>query len=214
MGSDAAEQRNTNRENHCMGVKKERATLYCVVCLYFVSTVRAQELEPRAYWITPKAANAIYLGYTFLDGEVVFHPLLPFEEVDARLNSAFLGYCRALDFFGRSANFTVTLPYVRGTEEGLFLKEFHRARLSGLADLQLRFSANLIGAKSMTSAEFLEFREDPGTILGASFRVHVPSGKYSSSRLVNVGSNRWAFRSQMGLIQPIRKRFLIELALG
>jgi hypothetical protein len=179
-----------------------------------VSSAVAQELEPRAYWITPKASNAFYLGYTLLDGEVVFHPVLPFENVDAHLNSTFLGYYRALDFFGRSANFTITLPYVWGTEEGLFLKEFHRARLSGLSDLQLRFSTNLIGAKAMTPAEFLEFREEPGTIVGTSLRITVPSGKYSSSRLVNVGSHRWAFKPQIGLIQPIRRRFLIELALG
>ena len=187
---------------------------FSIVCLVFMSSVTAQELEPRAYWITPRGSNAVYFGCTKLDGEVVFHPVLPFENVDARLTSAFLGYYRALDFFGRSANFTVTLPYVWGTEEGLFLNEFLSARLSGLADLQLRFSANLLGAKAMTPTEFLEFREDPGTVVGASLRVKVPSGKYSSSRLVNEGSNRWAFKPQIGLIQPIRKRFLIELALG
>lgn len=188
--------------------------LICLVFVLILFEVKAQELEPRAYWITPRASNAFYLGYTFLDGEVLFHPTQPFENVDARLHTAFLGYYRALDFFGRSANFTITLPYVWGTEEGLFLNEFHSARLSGLSDLQLRFSTNLLGAKTMTTPEFLEFREDPGTIVGASLRIRVPSGQYSSSRLVNVGTNRWAFKPQIGLIQPIRRRFLIELALG
>jgi hypothetical protein len=191
-----------------------KGALACLVSLLIMLKVNAQELEPRAYWITPKASNAFYLGYTLLDGEVVFHPVLPFEDVDARLNSVFLGYYRALDFFGRSANFTVTLPYVWGTEKGLFLNEFHSARLSGLSDLQLRFSANLIGAKAMTPREFLEFRENPGTIVGASLRIKVPSGRYSSSRFVNAGSNRWAVKPQIGLIQPLRRRFLIELALG
>jgi hypothetical protein len=186
----------------------------CFVCLLIISNTNAQELEPRAYWIAPKGSNAVYVAYANLRGEIVFHPVLPFENVDARLNSAFLGYYRAIDCFGRSANFTVTLPYVWGTQEGLFLKEFHSARLAGLTDLQLRFSANLLGAKAMTTSEFLEFREDPGTIVGASIRIHAPTGNYNSHRLVNPGNNRWAFKPQIGLTQPLRRKFLIELALG
>jgi len=187
---------------------------FSIVCLLFMSSVSAQELEPRAYWITPRGSNAVYFGYTYLHGEVVFHPVLPFKNVDARLNSAFLGYYRAIDFFGRSANITVTLPYVWGTQEGLFLDEFHNVRQSGLADIQARFSVNLLGAKAMAIREFMEFRQDPGTIVGASIRIQAPTGQYNSSRLVNLGSNRWALKPQIGLTQPIRKRFLIELALG
>ena len=190
------------------------ARIYLFVWLLSISFASAQELEPRAYWITPKASNAVYFGYTSLRGEIVFHPVLPFENVDADLNSAFFGYYRAIDFFGRSANLTLTLPFVWGTQEGLFLGEFHSVDQSGPADLQFRFSVNLLGAKAMTAPEFMEFRKDPGTILGASFKIQAPTGKYDPDRLVNLSSNRWAFKPQIGLVQPIRKRFLVELALG
>ena len=200
--------------NHRVVTRSRAAAVLSSLFLLFMLETSAQELEPRAYWITPKASNAVYFGYSHFHGEVVFHPLLPFENVDARLNSTFLGYYRAIDFFGRSANVTLTMPYVWGTQEGLFLGEFHRVRPSGLADIQFRFSANLLGARTMTVPEFLEFREDPKTIVGASIRIEAPTGKYDPDRLINVGNNRWAFKPQVGLTQPILKRFLIEAAFG
>lgn len=185
-----------------------------LVFLLFGSQAVAQELEPRAYWITPKRSNAVYFGYTYLSGEIVFHPVLPFENVDADLNSAFLGYYRGIDFFGRSANFTLTLPYVWGSQDGFFQGDFYSVDQSGAADLQFRFSLNLLGAKAMEVPDFVEFRRNPGTILGASIKIQAPTGQYDPSRFVNLSSNRWAFKPQIGLVQPIRKIFLVELALG
>lgn len=190
------------------------ASLFCLFCLLFVSQAFSQELEPRAYWITPKRSNAVYFGYSHLSGEIVFHPVLPFENVDAELNSVFLGYYRGIDFFGRSANFTLTLPYVWGTQEGFFQGDFYAVDQSGAADLQFRFSLNLLGARAMEVPEFLEFRNDPRTILGASIKIQAPTGQYYPGRLVNLSSNRWAFKPQIGLVQPIRRIFLLELAFG
>jgi hypothetical protein len=190
------------------------------IAFYFVfgliaSNVNAQELEPRAYWIIPIGTNGVYFIYAHSRGEFVPDPTLPVADVDARVHSTFLGYYRSLDFFGRSANFTFTVPYYWGsTIEGKVEEEFQDIRRSGLADPNLRFSVNLLGAEAMTPPEFQEFRKDPPTILGASIRIQPPLGQYDPSRVVNLGTNRWSFKPQIGLVQPVRKRFAIEMSLG
>ena len=40
---------------------------------------------------------------------------------------------------------------------------------------------------------------------GISFQVILPTGKYDSSELVNIGSNRLGFRSQWGYAKDINK---------
>lgn len=124
-------------------------------------------------------------------------PSLPVEDVVARLNSSFIGYYRALDFFGRSANFTVTAPYFWGTGEGLLEGEPQSISRSGMADLQFRFSANLLGGQAMNILEFQDFRKNPRTMLGVSIRIQPPTGQYDSDRLVNLGTNRRSFKPRI-----------------
>jgi hypothetical protein len=190
------------------------AMVLCFVCCLSVGDPQAQELEPRAYWIAPVGTNSVYFIFAHSRGDFVTDPSLPVEDVVTRLNSSFIGYYRALEFFGRSANFTVTAPYYWGTIEGLLEGEPQSISRSGMADVQFRFSANLLGGQAMNIPQFQEFRKDPGTILGASIRIQPPTGQYDSDRLINLGTNRWSFKPQIGLIQPIQRRFAIELSLA
>ncbi len=41
-----------------------------------------------------------------------------------------------------------------------------------------------------------------------------PTGYYQSDRFINVGTNRWAGRLQLGAIFPLRPRWLLELDAG
>jgi len=194
--------------------KRHFLGVFYFVCLLITSSASAQELEPRAFWISPVGTNAVYFFYAHSRGDFLTDPTVPVEDVDARINSVASGYYRAVNFFGRSANFTVTVPYYWGTVQGQMENESQRVRRSGLADAQFRFSVNLLGAPAMTVPEFQEFRKDPKTILGASISIKPPTGQYASDRIINLGANRWSFKPQIGLIQPVRKRLLIELDAG
>jgi hypothetical protein len=65
---------------------------------------------------------------------------------------------------------------------------------------------NLLGDPPLTPEEFA--RRSPTTILGASVSVAAPTGQYVPSRLINVGSNRWSFKPEIGLSQPIGNWFV------
>jgi hypothetical protein len=50
-----------------------------------------------------------------------------------------------------------------------------------------------------TPEEFRSWRQK--TLIGTSLTVVAPTGQYDPTRLINQGSNRWAFRPELGLSQ-------------
>ena len=88
-----------------------------LVCLV---SCAAQELEPRAYSVSPVGTNFAVVGITRSAGDIDFDPSLPIENASGRLYGCFLGYGRSVDFFGRSANVAVTLPYLGGKPAGRY----------------------------------------------------------------------------------------------
>ena len=50
-------------------------------------------------------------------------------------------------------------------------------------------------------------------MVGAGLQVAVPVGQYDPARLINLGSNRWSFRPEVGLSRK-QGRFFVELAAG
>ena len=49
--------------------------LAVVVCLFSLTDLGAQELEPRAYWITPSDLNLVFLNYVYLNGPYTLDPV-------------------------------------------------------------------------------------------------------------------------------------------
>ena len=161
--------------------------------------LHAQDLRPRAYVITPVHWNAAIVGYNFNDGSIFFGSLLPITDGSGQYHLSTLSYYHALNFFGRSANFSATLPYVVGNFQGEVKGSSEQVYRSGMADSIYRFSVNLIGGPAMTPKEFAKWKQK--SIVGASIQVVAPSGQYYSSHLINPGNNRWAFKPELGVSQ-------------
>ena len=155
----------------------------------------AQDLAPRAYVITPVHSNAVTLAWAFYDGGLNFSGNIPIT-ASGTYNIPIFNYYHSLSFFGRSANVTASLPYGVGNFEATALGKNGSAYRSGLLDLGLRFSVNLKGGPAMPVEQFSKWKQK--TILGASIRVIAPTGQYSSTRLINWGLNRWAFKPEFG----------------
>jgi len=167
-----------------------------------------QELEPRAYSPNPTGANFVAAAYARTKGAVVFDASLPFSDVEAATHSGSLLYGHTFGLAGRSASATVVLPYVWGHVEGNVGEEFRRITRSGLADLRARLAVNLLGGPALAPREFAARR--PRTSVGASLSVVGPTGQYDPAKLINIGANRWSFKPELGLSQPVG-RFYLEL---
>jgi hypothetical protein len=174
----------------------------------------AQELTPRSYWPAPKGTKVAVAGYAYSFGDVLTDPSLPITGVDSRIHSVVLAYLQTISLWGRTANFVVELPYVRGTTEGALEETPRRRDFSGIGDLGVTLSVNLRGAPTMSPVEFQALRADPHPVLGASIKMLVPTGNYDADKLINVGANRWAVKPELGFMIPVTSRWLLELELG
>ena len=186
-------------------------TLLMTITVY---SVKAQELSPRAYWPTPKGTMVGVLGYSYSWGDVLMDPSLPITGVDSRIHVGFAAYLQTLSVFGRTTNFLIEIPYINGNSKGLLSGEPRSRNISGIADIGITLATNLIGAPSMTPKEFQELRANPHPILGASLKVLIPTGVYETDKLINVGANRWAIKTELGYMIPLENKWLLELELG
>jgi hypothetical protein len=159
----------------------------------------AQELNPRAYVVTPVGINAASLGYSHLDGDLTLDGAVPITGATADNNLIALGYYHSLSVLGRSANVAVGIPYGVGEFSGKVAEVPLSVHRSGLLDSFVRLSVNLLGGPAMGPAEFREWSQD--VLLGVSLKIVAPTGQYDPTVLVNWGNNRWAFKPEIGYSQ-------------
>lgn len=174
----------------------------------------SQELTPRAYWPAPKGTRVAVVGYSYVSGDVLLDPTTPITGVDSKVHTGVLGYLQTFSLWGRTANLVVELPYSWGTAEGVYGDTPERRDFSGFGDLALTLSVNLLGAPSMTPADFQALRADPHPVLGASLKFVAPTGHHDADRLINVSANRWAARLELGTILPFSPPWLLEIHAG
>jgi len=171
----------------------------------------AQELDPGAYWPIPKSTSIATLANNFNWGDLAFDPAAPIDEATARINTTGVSFIRTFSFAGRSANAGVVVPVVAGHVEGLYLGEFAETGRFGMGDPRLRIAVNLYGAPAMTRQEFGAYRQR--TIVGVSLVVAPPLGQYDPAKLINLGTNRWSFRPELGFSQT-RGAWVLEVMAG
>lgn len=76
--------------------------------------------------------------------------------------------------------------------------------ISGLGDVQLGFVLGVHGTPALPPAEYAAHR--PGLAINLLAKVFFPTGKYSSSRSINIGANRFALRLGVPVVYAIGER--------
>jgi hypothetical protein len=161
------------------------------------SALHAQDLAPRAYIVTPVRSNAVTLGCNYNTGELLFEGTVPITGATARLGIPSVSYYRSFSLLGRSANVLATLPYGVGTFEGQVREQQRSIYRSGLFDSMFRVSVNLVGGPAMSLPQMRQWRQK--TLVGVSLKVIAPTGQYDPTKLINLGSNRWSLKPELGV---------------
>ena len=171
----------------------------------------AQDLEPRAYVNTPTGLNFLLAGYGYLTGGVATDPSLPLQNANLQVHSTVLAYARSLDVWGTSGKIDVVVPYAWLSGSAAFQGQPQEREVSGFADPRLRFSVNLYGAPALSLQEFASYKQD--LIIGTSLQVSAPLGQYDADKLVNIGTNRWSFKPELGISKALGP-LTLELTTG
>jgi len=179
-------------------------TLICIILVQF--PLNAQELEPRALTNVPVGTNFAILGYGYAQGNVLYDPALPLEDVEAKTHALVGGWVRSYNFFGMGAKSMLILPAITGDWTGIYQGDDAYVSRTGIADLRLGFSFNFIGSPAVDKSQFSSYEQK--TIAGFSFQMVVPTGQYFEDKLINLGSNRWAFRPQIDFSHKLGSWYL------
>lgn len=172
-------------------------TLAAALIVSSVSLSFAQDLVPRAYVITPVHSNAVVLTSSFFSGDILFEGAAPITDSTGRIYVSTISVYHALNFFGRSANVTASLPYAIGNFRGKVIGTETNAYRSGLVDTVFRFSVNLKGGPALSPPKFRSWKQK--TLIGLSLKIVAPTGQYDSTKLINPGGNRWVFKPELGV---------------
>ena len=184
-----------------MSLVKGGAPVAGMVLLVLATQAGAQSLEPRAYANAPLGTNFLLAGATWSEGDVAFDPSVRLEDGQARVHAAVLAYVRTFGAAGRAGNIGVALPVARFSGSAVYEGSPQTREISGLGDPAVRVAWNFYGAPALGPAEFARYRQD--LIVGASLVVQAPLGQYDPDRLINLGTNRWSFRPELGVSKAL-----------
>ena len=161
----------------------------------------AQDLEPRVYANLPKDANVIVGSYGFLKGNVVSDASLPVKDFIISSNNFGVGYMHTFGLANKLARIQVVIPFVLMDGHATVNEERIVGNRTGFGDMRIRLGINLLGSPALGIKEFQAYQQK--TIFGVSLVTSVPTGVYYSDKRINIGTNRWGFKPEIG----VSKRF-------
>jgi hypothetical protein len=195
----------------CSSLKKYLLLFLTVMCA--ASRIIAQDLDPRAYVQIPVGVTNLVTGFVYSYGGVVVDPSIPIKNIDADVESFSLGVAHSFNLAGLSAQAMVAVPYSLAQVSGEVNERDSSISRSGFGDTRVRLSVLFLGAPAATLQEMRQAKARK-TVMGASVNIVAPTGQFFSDKLINLGTNRWGFRPELALSQPIGKKWLADVYAG
>jgi hypothetical protein len=175
--------------------------MFLVMLFIGVSRSYAQDLEPRAYSNSPVGLNFLLAGYSYSQGGASVDPVIPLEEADIEIHSMILAYVHTLDLWGMSGKFSVVAPYACASGSAKLAGEHRERDICGFGDPRFRLAVNVYGAPALSLKEFADYKQD--LLVGTSFQITPPASQYDSTKLLNIGTNRWSFETEIGVSKAL-----------
>jgi roadblock/LC7 domain-containing protein len=176
--------------------------LIAFLCLGLTLPCFAQELEPRLWSHLPIGTNFAGGAYAHTEADISFDPVLRLENVEMDLDTWAVKYIRSFGLFEKTARIEFTQGFQEGQWTGRVDGVPSSIKRSGLSDAFLRFAINLYGTPPLKGKEYAAYRAgvEVETIAGIALAVQLPTGDYMDDKLINLGTNRFTFRPQVGVV--------------
>jgi hypothetical protein len=179
-----------------MPIRCFRGIALALLC--FPGSLTAQFTDPRAYDSAPVGTNQLELGYVYARANASIDTSLIVAGAELQLSQGTIDYSRYFSLIHRVAWVEATIPFASlgGSVTGANIS----GSTIGLGDSSYELSILLKGAPALSAAQFANYQ--PATIVGLSLTVTAPTGQYGADRILNLGSDRWAFKPEIALSHP------------
>lgn len=168
-----------------------------LLLLLSYSSAYAQDIEPRAYSNIPVGVNFVLAGYSYSAGGLVFDPSTPLDNAHLSIHGALSAYARSIKLGRMSGKIDIILPYAWLSGYADLQGQTVTREVSGFSDPRVRMTVNFVGAPALSLSEFKDYKQN--LVIGASLQVFLPLSQYDPDRLVNIGTNRFTFKPELGI---------------
>jgi len=178
-------------------VQKRRLSAFVTVgAVCLPCAVYGQFTDPRTYANTPVGINQLELDYAHATADDSIDTSLVIGGSHLEVNEATVAYTRTFDIMRHLAWIKASVPFahVSGSVAGL------SRSVAGAGDASLQLTTLLLGGSALSVADFEKY--EPTTTVGVSLTVSGPSGQYNPDRILNLGSDRWSFKPEIGISHP------------
>lgn len=158
----------------------------------------AQFTDPRNYENFPVGVNQVELTYDYVRANQSIDTSLIIAGAHLNLNQWTISYMRYFNLFGRMAWVSPSIPLA--ALDGMVTGANVSGSVGGAGDSGYEFAWLLKGGPALSPAEFGSYK--PSTVVGVSLNVTAPTGLYRADKILNLGSDRWSFRPEIGLSHP------------
>lgn len=155
------------------------------------------------------------MGLNF--GNVLLDPTLPIKDLQVNVQTTSIGVGRTFGLYGKTAQVFAALPFSWAQAEGTVNGQYQNTSRTGFSDARVRLSVLLKGAPALQVPEFVKrasILKKRETIIGTSLSVNVPIGQYNNTKLINLGTNRFSFKPELAISQPVGKKWLMDMYAG
>ena len=167
---------------------------------------RAQFTDPRTYDNTPVGINQFELAYAHARANASIDTSLIIGGAEFNLNQGTLKYTRYFSFFDRTAWVEASVPFA-GLNGSVTGTSFHGS-LTDLGDSSYEFVMLVKGGPALSVTQFANYK--PTTSVGVSFTVTAPTGQYDANKVINLGSDRWSFKPEIGISHPFGSKWVVD----
>jgi len=162
--------------------------LLAVVASALMITGAFSQDGARAYFLLPENTNIISLTGTALHAEAAG------SKFDIGVVTA--SYRRSIDVGGNAGSVLIGLPVggiSASIDTGFGIVNENAG--PALGDLFVGAELGLLGSPSLAPMDYAQYK--PGLRAGIAAKLFLPTGSYSSSKMVNVGQNRWSLQASL-----------------
>ena len=160
--------------------------------------VCAQFTDPHAYDNSPVGINQLELSYAYVHANASIDTSLIVGGARLNLNEGAIDYTRYFGWVRRLMWVEARVPVadLSGSVSGTNI----HGSTTGAGDSSYSLGVLVKGGPALNVAQFENYK--PVTILGLNLTITAPTGSYAPDKIVNLGSDRWAFRPEFAVSHP------------